>query len=59
MKVASMPFGGTLSSGASMNYFIIIRGKNLWIRVRRIKETVNTKDIKLTNIDVWWAMREL
>ena len=53
MKVASMAFGGTLRSGASMNYCIIIRGKNLWIRVRKIKETVNTKDIKLANIDVW------
>lgn len=53
MKVASMAFGGNLRSGASMNYCIIIRGKNLWIRVRKIKETVNTKDIKLANIDVW------
>lgn len=53
MKVVSMPFGGTLRSGPSMNSFITIRGKHLWIRVKGIKETLNTEDIKLANLDAW------
>ena len=59
MKVVSMPFGGTLRSGANMNSFITIRGKNLWIRVKGIKETVNTEDIKLANLDVWGVGRHV